>query len=61
MTVASDGFAGLQQMLNLGEIGIRIALIDQRVQKLRGLPYALLPLVERKILLLLPEYEVEGL
>jgi hypothetical protein len=41
MSVAAYGFDCLQQVLNLGQIGIRIAVIDERVEKLRCLPEGL--------------------
>src|SRR5580658_7627503 len=48
-------------MLGLGQVGVGIAVIDQRVQKLRSLPNRLLALVEPEIFFLFAEDVVQRL
>ena len=48
-------------MLDLRQVGIRIAVVHQRVQKLRRLPDALLALVQAEVLLLFGYHVVERL
>jgi hypothetical protein len=48
-------------MLNLREIGIRITVIDERIQKLSRLPDTFLAFVQAKILLLFAYDIVERL
>jgi hypothetical protein len=43
----------LQKVLDLGQIGVGVAVIDERVEKLRRLPDALLSLVQAEVLFLL--------
>ncbi|KAK2988903.1 hypothetical protein RJ640_002047 [Escallonia rubra] len=51
MTVLPDGFSSLQQVLNLRFVQIRIALIDDIVEKFTALPDAHFHLVQLSILL----------
>ena len=48
-------------MLNLRQVGVRIAVVHQRVQKLRRLPDALLAFVQAEVFLLLRHHIVERL
>ena len=48
-------------MFDLGQVGIRIAVVHQRIQKLRSLPEALLAFIEAEVLLLLRHDVVERL
>src|SRR5436305_13555003 len=38
MAIAADGFGGLQDVLDLGEVGVRITVIHQSIQKFSCLP-----------------------
>src|SRR5271170_7091705 len=48
-------------MLDLGQVGIRIAVIDESIEKLGGLPDALLTFVQAEVLLLFRENVVDRL
>ena len=61
MAVFADGFRGLEEVLDLGEIGVGIAFIDQGVEILGCLPDALLTFVEGEVLFFFGDDEVEGL
>ena len=61
MAVAAHGLGGLQQMLDLGEIGVGIAVVDQRVEKLGRLPDGLLAPGQAEVLLFLAQHVVDGL
>ena len=61
MTVPADLFGGLQQMLELGKVGVGIAVVHQRVQKLHCLPDPHFPTVERQKFAFLRHHEIKGL
>jgi hypothetical protein len=46
MAVLADGFRRLQEVLNLGEIGVGVAVIDESVEVVACFPDALLAAVE---------------
>src|SRR5580704_473227 len=48
-------------MLDLGQVRIWIAVIDQSIEKLRSLPYALLAFIQAEVLLLFRKNIVERL
>src|SRR6185437_678799 len=56
MAVLANRFGGLEQMLKLGKVCIRIAVVHERVQILCRLPDALLPASQSKVLLLFREH-----
>jgi hypothetical protein len=51
MTIAANGFRRLQQMLRLRQIGIGIAVVNQRIEIVRGFPDALPASIETEVLL----------
>ena len=59
--VTANGFRGLKKVLQLGEIGVRVAVVDQRVEEFCGFPNPHLLLAETQILLLLFSDEIIGL
>ncbi len=61
MAVPANGFRRLHQMLDLRQIRVGVAVIHQRIEKLRRFPNALLALLQSVIFLLFAEHEVEGL
>ena len=61
MSVGADRLGGLHQVLDLGQVGIGVAVVDQRVEELHRLPDPHLPLVLRQVLPLLGPDEVERL
>src|SRR5579859_3834633 len=58
--VAAHRFRGLQKMLDLGEVGIGIAVIDQLIEKLRRFPDRLLALLQAEIFGFLAQNVIEG-
>ena len=58
--VAAHRLGGLEQMFDLRQVGVRVAVVDQRVEKLRRLPDGLLALAEAEVLLLFAEHVVDG-
>ena len=61
MAVAADCLGGLQQVLDLGEIGIGIAVVDQGVQEFGGFPHRLFALLQAEVFLLLAEHVIDRL
>src|SRR5207249_1125226 len=61
VTVPADGLRGLQEVLDLGEVSVRIAVIDQSVQVFRRLPNALPAARQSEVLLLFAQHILEGL
>src|SRR5215467_5723222 len=61
MAVLADCFGGLQQMLDLRQVGVGIALVHQRVQILGHFPNALFPARQAAILRLFLQHEIIGL
>jgi len=61
VAIATDGFGCLEQVLDLGEVGVRVAVVDQGVEKLGGFPDGFLALLEREVLFLFAEDVVDGL
>src|SRR5262245_25223286 len=61
MAVLADGFGGLQQMLDLRQVGVGIAFVHQRVQILGHFPDALFPARQAAILRLFLQHEIIGL
>src|SRR5260370_15140645 len=61
LRVAADGFRGLQQMLDLGELSVWIAFVDQGVEKFHGLPDAHLGAVPGEELFFLIQNEIASL
>ena len=57
----ADGLGRLHRVLDLGEVDVGVAVVDERVQVLQGLPHAHRPAVEREVLALLPEDELHRL
>ena len=55
--VATAGFGGLKQVLDLAQVGVGVAVIHQRVQVLHGLPDAHPGLVPGQVFALLLEDE----
>jgi len=51
----------LEQVLNLAEVGVRVAVVDEGVKELGRFPDRLLADVEAEIFLLFAEDEVQGL
>ena len=56
VSVGANCLRGLQQMLDLRQVRIRIAVVHQRIQKLRRFPNRLLSLVEAEVLFLLRQH-----
>jgi hypothetical protein len=61
MAVATDRFRCLEKVLDLGEVGIGVAVVDEGVEEFGGLPDGLLALLEGEVLLLFAEDVVDGL
>src|SRR5208282_981817 len=55
LSVLPDCLRGLQEMFDLGEIGVRVAVVHQRIQVIGGSPDAFLTPFELAKLLFLPE------
>src|SRR5262249_36728701 len=58
MAIASNGFGGLQKVLDLREIGVGIAIVHQRVQEFGGFPNRLAPALQAEAFLLLSQHVV---
>src|SRR5436190_502161 len=61
MTVAADRFGGLQVVLDLREVCVRIAIIHERVEVFHRLPDAHLAAVQRPVFAAFGEREIPGL
>jgi hypothetical protein len=61
VSIFADRFGGLQKMFYLREIGIRIAVVDKRVEVFGGLPNAFLAARESEVLLLFAQDVIKGL
>jgi hypothetical protein len=61
VSIFADRFGGLQEMFYLREIGIRIAVVDKRVEVFGGLPNAFLAARESEVLLLFAQDVIKGL
>ena len=61
MAVAADGLSGLQVVFDLGEVGVGIAVVYQRVEVLHRFPDTHLAAVQRSELAPLGESEIAGL
>src|SRR5258706_1832959 len=61
MAIGANRFRGLQQVLDLREIRIGVAIVDKLVEVFGGLPDPFLSAVQREIFLPLGEDEVHGL
>ena len=61
MPILADGLGGLQQVLELRQLGVGIAVIHQGVQQLDGFPDPHALVVELQILFLLRLDELQGL
>src|SRR5215470_1046353 len=61
MPIAPDCLRGLQQMLYLRQVRVRIAIVDKRIQIIRRFPDALPPALETQVLGALFAHEIEGL
>src|ERR1700727_4107439 len=48
-------------MFNLGQVGVGVAVVDKRIEKLRSLPDTFLTFVQAKIFFLLRHHVVERL
>ena len=57
----ADRLGRLQRMLDLREVDVGIAVVDQRVQVLQRLPHRHRPAVQRQVVALLLQDEVERL
>ena len=57
----ADGFGRLQRVLDLREVDVGIAVVDERVEEVERLPDRQRLAIERQILALLLEHEVERL
>ena len=53
----ADGFGGLHRVLDLREIDVGIAVVDERVEKVERLPHRHRLAVERQVFALLREHE----
>jgi hypothetical protein len=53
MTILPCCFGGLKKMFDLSEVRVRIAVVNQGVEVLRGFPDALLAAREAEVLLFL--------
>jgi hypothetical protein len=53
VTIAANGLGSLEQMLQLGQIGVGIAVVNQGVEEVGCLPDTLFPAAQTEILLLL--------
>src|SRR5262249_26955421 len=61
MAVAANRLGGLQQVLELGKVGIGVAVINESIEIFGGLPDALLPARQGEILLFLFQHIVDSL
>src|SRR5215472_11119668 len=61
LTIFADGFGGLQEMLHLAEICIRVAVVYERVEVFCCLPNALFVARKPEVLLLFAQDVIEGL
>src|SRR5437588_11994593 len=61
MTVPPNSLRCLQQMLNLGEVCVRVTIIDERIQIVGRFPNAFLSPVELQIFSSLAEHEIHRL
>ena len=61
LAVGANGLGRLQRVLDLGEVDVGIAVVDQRVEVLQRLQHRHRPAVQRQVVALLPEDEVERL
>jgi hypothetical protein len=61
MTIFADCFGGLQKMLDLGQVSVRIAVVDQLIQVFRCLPNVFFAAGESELLLPFAEDVVESL
>src|SRR5438067_3622273 len=61
MPIPANGLGGLQQVFDLGEVRVRIAVVDERIKEFSSLPNGLRALVETEVLLLLRHHIVERL
>src|ERR1700733_1619800 len=61
MPLLPDRLRGLEQMFNLSQVCVGVAIVDQGIEKLRRLPDALLTLVQAEVLPLFADHVVEGL
>ena len=50
LTVTTHGFGGLQEMLDLREVGVGVAVVDEGVEELGCLPDGLLALAQAEVL-----------
>src|SRR5258707_2535563 len=61
MTITSDCFRCLQQMLDLGQIRVGVTVVNERIQKLRRFPNRLRSLLQAEVLPLLGENKIHCL
>ena len=61
MPIAADRLRGLEQVFHLRQVGVRIAVVDQRIQILTGLPDGLLAARQAEVFLLLAQDVRDGL
>ena len=61
MAITANLFGGLEQMLELGQVRVRVAVVHQRVQKLHRLPNPHFPTVERQKFAFLRLHEIKRL
>src|ERR1700722_8612189 len=61
MSVFTNRLGGLQEMFDLRQVGIGVAVVHQRIQKLRSLPDALLTSIQSEVLLLLRHHIIKCL
>ena len=58
---ATNRLGGLQRVLDLREVDVRIAVVDERVEELERFPHRHPLAAERQIVPLLPAHEIERL
>src|ERR1700761_7696039 len=61
MAIGSDRFRRLHEMFDLGAVGVGVAVVDERVEKLHRFPNALLPHLQGAVLSLFGKHELMGL
>src|ERR1700686_1765914 len=61
MTVAANSFGSLEKVFGLGQVGVRVAVVYQGVEVVRGFPDALLPAIQAEVIFFFAESVGEGL
>jgi hypothetical protein len=61
MAIAADSLRSLEEVLGLGQVGVRIAVVYQGVEVVGGFPDALLPAIQAEVFFFFAESVGEGL